>query len=516
MREFNVTGICNSDLHYMVDTNEKLDQIASLIEKKRYFTINRARQYGKSTTLRLLQKKLKEHYICLKISFETSGDIMFESEANFCQRFLWLLSNSMEMYYPEYIILWKNDNIQDFQLLSAHISKLCENKNIILMIDEVDKTSNNQVFLHFLGMLRNQYNLRQEGNYSTFYSVILAGVYDIKNIKLKLIKEGIYNKLEQEGIYNSPWNIAVDFDIDMSFNPREIVSMLDEYKKEHTTVMDTQLIAQIIYDFTGGYPYLVSRICQHIDEKLLKDWTQKGVQEAVKLLLLEKNTLFDDINKNLENNEMLYQFIYDLLILGESKSYQIDNPLIDLGVTYGFFKNNNGRVAISNQIFEIRILNYFISKDESNYVTKKIRGVLPYDVIKNDKFDMKLCLEKFAIHYHEIFTENEATFFERHGRILFLTYLKPLINGKGFYHIESELLDLRRMDIVVDYGTEQFIIELKLWHGQQAHEDAYKQLISYMESKNTTTGYLLTFNFNKKCKAEWVLVEGMNIFDIVV
>ena len=52
-------------------------------------------------------------------------------------------------------------------------------------------------------------------------------------------------------------------------------------------------------------------------------------------------------------------------------------------------------------------------------------------------------------------------------------YLSPIINGRGFFHIESQLTDLRRMDIVVDYGNEQFIIELKTWRGEAARDKAY-------------------------------------------
>lgn len=136
---------------------------------------------------------------------------------------------------------------------------------------------------------------------------------------------------------------------------------------------------------------------------------------------------------------------------------------------------------------------------------------------------MELCLRKFAKHYKEMFhTENEEDihFLERHGRMLFLSYLRPLINGTGFYHIESSFTDLRRMDLVVDYGTDQFIIELKIWHGNAKHQSAYGQLLSYMDSKNITTGYLLTFDFrkeqNRQCKAEWVTMEQKRIFDIII
>jgi hypothetical protein len=389
------------------------------------------------------------------------------------------------------------------------------------MIDEVDKASNHRVFLDFLGMLRNKFLERQNQMDYTFHSVILAGVYDIKNIKLKMINEGSYIPSSTENkLYNSPWNIAVDYKVDMSFNPAEIATMLSDYEKDHDTGMDITAIAEEIYDYTSGYPFLVSRICQCIDKELDKDWTQNGIREAVNVILAEKNTLFDDMSKNLQNNKELYDFIYFILIEGGDKNFTTDNDLIDFAAMYGFIKNVNGKVAIANKIFEIRMSNFFISKESLANRDKQITGVLQRDVVKNNVFDMELCLRKFAEYYAEIFNANDAPFFEKQGRLIFLMYLRPLINGQGFYHIESQFTDLRRMDLVVDFAHDQFIIELKLWRGEASHEEAYEQLAGYLESRNTETGYLLTFDFRKQAHkqmvAEWVEFEGKRIFDVVV
>lgn len=35
--------------------------------------------------------------------------------------------------------------------------------------------------------------------------------------------------------------------------------------------MDTVEMASVIYDYTSGYPYLVSRICKLMDERLVQD-----------------------------------------------------------------------------------------------------------------------------------------------------------------------------------------------------------------------------------------------------
>jgi len=206
-------------------------------------------------------------------------------------------------------------------------------------------------------------------------------------------------------------------------------------------------------------------------------------------------------------------------MLGKNYSFKFGNPTIDLAAMFGVIQNKDGSAVVSNQIFETIIYDYFISKDQTDVKTKTPNGVIS-DIIKDEKLDMELCLRKFADHYNEIFTEKDVKFLERHGRLLFLSYLRPFINGRGFYHIESETRNQRRMDIVVDYGTDQFILELKRWDGEKYNQEAYEQLLGYMEVKKAKTGYLLTFDFrkgtNKERKAEWIEIASNKIFDVII
>ena len=522
MRKFNVTGLCVPDSDYMVDISGKLKQIMALIDDGSYFTINRARQYGKTTTLNMLEKTLSSDYVCASISFQGVGDRSFETPQAFCALLMNLISRALRFTSSDdsYIESWVDADVTDFPMLDRHISKMCKDKKMVLLVDEVDKTSNNQIFLHFLGLLREKFLLHRAGKDHTFHSVVLAGVYDIKNIKLKMMNEAAATPAAESKILNSPWNISVDFDVDMSFSPAEIATMLDEYESDHNTGMDVAAMSNVIYEYTSGYPYLVSRLCKHIDEKLCGEWTQDGARAAVKIMLSEPNTLFDDIRKNLENNKKLYDFMYGILIKGKNVKFNIDDAVIDIASMYGLVKNADGKAAVSNRVFELRIADYFISTESHDSAGKQIAGVLQNDIVKDGRFDMELCLRKFAGRYKELFGKSNAKFFEEHGRLLFLMYLTPLINGQGFYHIESRLTDLRRMDLVVDFGRDQFIIELKLWNGDSKHEDAYEQLLGYMRSRGASDGYLLTFDFrknaHKQSRAEWVEFGDRRVFDVVV
>ena len=526
MRKFNVTGLFVPGKHYMVDISDKLAKIKEMVDNGDYFTINHARQYGKTTTLSLLRKMLRGEYIVASISFEGLGDKSFESDATFCRAFMELVQRALRFTdAPDgYGESWLNKDVVDFKGLGVHITEMCEDKKLVLMIDEVDRTGSNRVFLHFLAKLREKYLERADDVDHTFHSVILTGVYDIKNVKLKMINEGTYTPAAAENkIYNSPWNIAADFKVDMSFSPAGISTMLAEYESDHNAGMDITAIADEIYGFTNGYPFLVSRICQHIDEELDKDWTVFGVNAAVQIILEEVNTLFDDMFKNLENNRELYDFLYGLLFVGEESVFKLDNPVIALGNMYGFLKKGeNNKTAVANRIFEKRIYEYFLSKDSTSK-KRRSAAVLQRDVVIDDRFDMELCLRKFAEHYAELYSDLDAPFLEREGRLLFLSYLRPLINGRGFYHIESQFTDLRRMDVVVDFGRDQFIVELKLWKGEAEHNRAYEQLAGYMKSKGVSTAYLLTFDFRKNAEkqprakhAKWVDFDGKKIFDVIV
>lgn len=192
-KRFNVTGTCIPEKHYMVDISNKLDSILKLVNNEEYFIINRPRQYGKTTTLYMLEKRLNrmEEYLPIKISFEAIDTEGYSEVKKFLSSIMMQIVNyfrfstNKEMYK---FIKNHENKITTMNEFNSFITDLIEfaEKKVVLIIDEVDKSSNNQLFLDFLGMLRSKYLLRNEGRDYTFHSVILAGVHDIKTLKLKI------------------------------------------------------------------------------------------------------------------------------------------------------------------------------------------------------------------------------------------------------------------------------------------------------------------------------------------
>ncbi|MBQ7563939.1 MAG: AAA-like domain-containing protein [Lachnospiraceae bacterium] len=519
-KRFNITGTCFPDQHYMVDIRHTLDKMQELVDEGIYFTINRGRQYGKTTTLSLLRKRLEAAgYVVFFISFEAIEDEAYQSAGRFCARFFKLLKRQIDYGLvknlsenPEALFAEAGSSIalDEADLL---ISRICQGQTnrIVILIDEVDNAGNFDAFLKLLGLLRNKYLRRDE--VPAFHSVILAGVYDVKNLKLRL-------RPEEQHQYNSPWNIAVSYSDDMSLSLNGIVGMLTEYEKDHGTGMDVEAMAKLLRDYTSGYPFLVSRLCMLMDqEKEADSWTMPGFQRAVKHILTEQNTLFDDMIKKLRQFPKMRDILYEILYTGKRITFNTDDGPLNIAAMFGYIYDKNGAVAISNRIMGMRMYNLFdseFSTSESGVYTAG--SIEKSQFIKDGTLDMSHILERFIVHYSEIYGNRDEQFHEKEGRKYFLFYLKPIINGTGNYYVEAETLDEDRMDVVVDYLGQQYVVELKIWRGKAYHEKGEKQLVGYLESLHLTKGYMLTFNFNQKKipGMKEVTLDGKTIFEAVV
>ena len=504
---FNVTADCKPNQHYMVDISNKLEKIKEMVDQGQYFTINRARQYGKTTTLRALERILNKDYIVVSLDFQMLSYADFHNEQAFTAAFSGELLDNVERMPEEIqrsLCAFVDGSARNATLSSLFkvLSAWCRNEKtpIVLMIDEVDSAANNQVFLDFLAQLRGYY-IRRDVK-ATFQSVILAGVYDIKNIRGKIRQEDEHKR-------NSPWNIAADFNVDMSFSKSEIEGMLQEYEKDYHIGMECDKIAGLLYDYTSGYPFLVSRLCKLIDERVAGSldfpdkksaWTKAGFLESVKMLLGERNTLFESLVNKLTDYPDLRKMLYMLLFTGKEVPYNPLNKEIESAEMFGFIKKSGGSAVVSNRIFEIVLYNLFLSED--------VVGSKVYDIGQQEKnqfiieghLNMKRILEKFVIHFDELYGDRDEAFFEDVGRRYFLLYLKPIINETGNYYVEAETRNRERTDVIVDYHGEQFIIEMKIWRGDAYHTRGEQQLADYLEYYHLKKGYMLSFCFNRNKK----------------
>jgi PD-(D/E)XK nuclease superfamily len=502
----------------MADVSQKMSEVMSLVETGEYFIINRPRQYGKTTTLYSIERLLETtgNYLVFQTSFEGVGGEMFRNERNFVQGFLTNLEEAA-LDQPE-LKAWLQAQIKkttNLQKLSSVVTQLAQRQSqrILLLIDEVDKSGNNDIFIHFLAMLRDKYLKRDR--IPTFYSVVLTGVHDVKSLKLKI-------RPASEQQLNSPWNIATTFNVDMNLHPHEIGPMLEDYVRETGVSMDVNLISYGLFRYTSGYPFLVSRLCKILDEEILptkneKSWTLNDLEAAVKQLIGEVNTNFESLVKHIEEYPELYDLVYKVAIEGESIMFNPHDMVVNLGVTHGIFVKRNHRIAIHNRIYQEVLLNYMSAKMHRIELMKGKQFGNGYR--NSDKtLNMEAVLVGFQSFLKEQYSKHDRDFLERQGRLVFLAFLKPIINGAGYDFKEVQVSEEKRLDVVITYYACKYVVELKRWYGPKLHEEGLQQLADYLEIQNLTEGYLVIFDHKeiKKWHHETTHFNGKRIFMIWV
>jgi hypothetical protein len=360
-------------------------------------------------------------------------------------------------------------------------------------------------------MLRDMYMHRSM--YKTFQSFILAGVYDIRNLKLRIRPESKEK--------NSPWNIAADLEVDMSFSSEEISTMLSDYDRERGIGMDVEHVSDILRQLTSGYPYMVSRMCLLVDRAIkssdanpLDAWSDSGLYAAAKTLSEETNNLFESLDDKIRQFPELKQKIQDI-VFNRTVPISTDYEPWVVGSMLGFLKNKDGNMALSNRILESRFANNFLAE-------QSIKAVYPAAdkslFISEGVLDMDLVIGKFAEYYTDYYSDKTQEYLEKECMIDFLLFLRPIINGGGNLFIETEIRNRRRLDIVVYHNYRIYVIELKKWHGIKHLEKGEKQLLDYLDYYRLDKGYLITFSFlkSKKVGVSTKLIGEKTIVEAIV
>ena len=194
IRYFNTEGCCLPAEHYMVPLDDRIKTIRELyIDRKKYFVINRGRQYGKTTMLVALAAALRTDFAVILMDFQLMSTTSFVEEPAFVTSFVSSLADLVaedddladaiaNEAYQKMTTLCEQQKLSMDEMFRC-LSRICKaaKKPVILMIDEVDSASNNQVFIDFLAQLRGYYLARSRRPF--FHSVILAGVYEKSEIK---------------------------------------------------------------------------------------------------------------------------------------------------------------------------------------------------------------------------------------------------------------------------------------------------------------------------------------------
>ncbi len=125
-------------------------------------------------------------------------------------------------------------------------------------------------------------------------------------------------------------------------------------------------------------------------------------------MLNERNTLFDDMIKKIEQFQDLKALLKDYLFSGESRKYNPDNQAFQLAEQFNIINANNGTFSFVCRIMETRIYEYLMSeeKDSEIYTAGSLEKT---QFVKGTGLDMPLLLQNFSEHFNEIFRTEDGT-----------------------------------------------------------------------------------------------------------
>jgi hypothetical protein len=491
-RIFEDSGLVNPEEAYYVPfdnvTNTKNQDIKTMVDRGRYFSMFAPRQSGKTTFLEEIRSQLHSDttYAVIILSFQDNKDLDKTEFYSLIEMELYeQLTNRLKDVRCEKIKsatrFLNNHHLTNhisFRLLFEKLNRLIQFKKIVIFIDEFDGIPIKEIE-NFLTTLRELYIKYKKIKEKALYSVGLIGIRNIT----KLIVGGV-----------SPFNIADQVDLP-PFSLKNVRDLYAQYT-EDTNQPFSETAVKKIYEETEGQPWLVNRLGTILTVNVKPGTTapidEEDVEKAIQLLLREKNDHFD----NLYEKAKLYKETFVETVFDHVK-YKADHKEQSWLEQYGLIKDKNGNAVVANNIYKARFVETFF--DEVN-VPVSGESPIPDYRLPDGRLHMERILLDFDQYIAQIGVRafyREDKPYEKTGQFLLTAWLYQFVRGgKGDLRYEVSS-GLGRMDILLTYRGIKYIIETKINRQnltRTLNEGLTQVSTKYLASESAHEGYLVIFD----------------------
>ena len=485
MREFNIFGPVNPKLHYHVNRVEVKAAMRQKIEKGRYFTLNAARQTGKTTLFREVVAELEAEggYFGILLSL---GDLRNYTATRFYER----LSLAIQIHFLSELEIQAGETRPDEASLRDHgdlsdwlrDTGRCLKRRGVLIIDEFDAISP-ELAEPLLAVFREMYLNRHKPAFQTWQSIILVGV---RNIPALL------------GGSQSPFNIADQYRVPY-FTAAETADLLTQPTAETGQTFASEVI-EAIYRETEGQPFLVNRLGQMLTTEIVPNRKEAialaHFKRALGKLLKENNTHFASItSKALPHRPVLLPILFY-----NQRRNSFRDPVTQELLMYGVLRVVEDEFGaelarIANPIYRKMLIltftppNDVIPLNGSAHHRHVIEGILNMDGLL-DAF-LQLMTEHGLRLLRSKKTDRPL---EIGGQYLLLSYLTAALDTIGGHVTLESVNSAGEMDLLVFYRGTRFIIQTKVWYGLKRFEQGQRQLAGYLAAAGLDKGYIVLFS----------------------
>ena len=524
MRRFGTQGPVHPSENYFVPRAEKINDFISRIKEGRYIVIFAPRQTGKTTFFQQAFDRLiieAPTYFPIPLNFDVYKNL---SSPTFYGHLYQQICQGIEQIYqkrgatpsePLMQFLSKTtltdhlSMLEFFREFASFLNVEYREQKVVIVIDEFDGIPQ-AVLSDFLHTLRHIYIA---GKPRCPHSVSIIGVKSITQLN--------YDRSI------SPFNIQDEFDLP-NFTSEEVQELLGQYTEETHQAFAPEVITSI-YKQTAGQPVLVNRLAQILTEEidLLKTETitMSHFTKAHTQLLRYRNTNIEHLTTNIRKDPRFEKILMRITAHDDGVNFNLDDEIISELATYGVItEGTDGACDIANPIYLYRILRAFKPTvnglEEEYFPEDNINGFRTY-LTDTGQIDMQPLLDNFCNFIARAgfrILQVPQTPQESVGRHLLLTYLDQfvqIVGGSMFLEVQT---GRGRIDICIIHNQRKYIVETKIWRGEQRYQAGKRQLAAYLKLERALKGYYVVFDHRDipEPRIETETVEGITIRSYVI
>ncbi len=489
---FNTAGACIPGEHYMLPPERRLGRVLTLIEERKYFTLQSGRQTGKTTSAQWLAEHYNagDRYRAMWVDVQVARE-----EPDPAAAFL-----TVRETLDHAVRVWLGDvgvptgaarSLEDPKTLVQRyledLSARCP-RPLVVLIDEADSLVG-PAMVSFLTQLRLGYLGRQKSPFP--HSVALIGA--------RAVRDYVFTQEERRAVSwlgsASPFNITAEATSLGPFTRDEVEELLLQHTTATGQRFEPEAIAAI-YDLSQGHPWLVNALADRIVERDLPDRTAPvttaHVEAAKEALILERRTHIDSLMAKLR--EPRVRRIIDAMLAGG----QTEPDVLDDDFAYvlglGLVRVHGGQFEVANPIYrEVipRALTYIRQMQIAN---------APADYVRPDgALDMAKLMTDWQTFWRRDGHLAVAGFGYRESgpHLMLMAFLQRVINGGG--RVEREYgLGRGALDLMVEWQGERHAIEVKLRRDTETQTEALAQIARYLDTLQIDEGWLVMFDLRAK------------------
>jgi len=482
MKEFNTTGPCRPDRHYMIPPLERTPGLVERIRSGHYLAINGPRQSGKTSVLRAAVASINADgwARAVLVSCEAAGiDAPQASLADTERRLVGAWHAKLRRTFPE--VEWE-DPTHRHDIAGTLIENcladwaMRSDRPLVFIIDEVDTLARDP----FVSLLRQIRSGFIESGSQFPHSIVLAGMRHLRDHDIALGGHG----------NGSPFNI-VGFVGVGNFAPDEVARLYEQHAQE-TGQSFTEEARRLVWDQTRGQPWLVNAIGRICVSELVTDRAvavaPAHVEQAIRRIEQGQSTHLASLASRLSERRVLN--VVAPLVVGDAPDVAPDDLRYaqELGLVVG---DPSGMLGPANPIYARALLSAVTSQERT-----KLTQWAPAWLV-DGRLDLDRLRDNFLTFWsiHRNMMKDRITYPEAVAHFGLMTYLDRVANGGG--RVDREFAVGRgRLDLMLMHGEVKLPIEVKVHrdHGGDPVPAGLEQLDRYCADLRLERAWLVVFD----------------------